>query len=329
MTKLKDFSMFFLKLIITFILIFIYSYIMSLISGKSLFISNVSALEPYNDMPNTITYWSTSDNGITASVKEFNKYNTQFFGYTFNSEQSMQGWSFNFDGEPYLDDKSGSVNFAIYSNVKNEWRKPFQVYIKDYSNNISSCYVDGTSNSSNGSLVSSPVSSVICPNVQVRGNYSIFVSNLTSNIANTIGISKVTYKFVTDKDIKTAIDNNTKAQEDTNKTLKDDNIDDNININTDDLTDESGLQDLLLMPLTLMNAVNTGFNSSCSSFSLGSLYGHNLSLKCFTISDIIGSNLASIIDVIISGIFIYLFSKHLRKIFDRTTNLENEEGDVI
>ena len=329
MTKLKDFSMFFLKLIITFILIFIYSYIMSLISGKSLFISNVSALEPYNDMPNTITYWSSSDNGITASVKEFNKYNTQFFGYTFNSNQSMQGWSFNFDGDPYLDDKSGSVNFAIYSNVKNEWRKPFQVYIKDYSNNISSCYVDGTSNSSNGSLVSSPVSSVICPNVQVRGNYSIFVSNLTSNIANTIGISKVTYKFVTDKDIKAAIDNNTKAQEDTNNTLKDDNIDDNININTDDLTDESGLQDLLLMPLTLMNAVNTGFNSSCSTFSLGSLYGHDLSLKCFTISDVIGSNLASIIDVIISGIFIYLFSKHLRKIFDRTTNLENEEGDVI
>lgn len=123
--------------------------------------------------------------------------------------------------------------------------------------------------------------------------------------------------------------NTTEEQKKTNDILTDDTIDDNINFNTDDLTDESGIQDLLLMPLTLMNAVNNGFNSSCSSFSLGSLYGHDLSLQCFTISDIVGSNLAGIIDVLISGMFIYAFSKHLRKVFDRTTNLENEEGDVI
>lgn len=123
--------------------------------------------------------------------------------------------------------------------------------------------------------------------------------------------------------------NTTEEQKKTNNILTDDTIDDNINFNYDDLTDESGIQDLLLMPLTLMNAVNTGFNSPCSSFSLGSLYGHDLSLQCFTISDILGSNLSNIIDVIISGMFIYLFSKHLRKVFDRTTNLENEEGDVI
>ena len=102
-----------------------------------------------------------------------------------------------------------------------------------------------------------------------------------------------------------------------------------VNIKQDDLTDESGLQDLLFMPLTLMNAINTGFNSSCSSFSLGSLFGHNIELRCFTISDIIGLDLAGIIDVIISGIFVYLFSKHLRKVFDKTTNLESQEGDVI
>lgn len=129
--------------------------------------------------------------------------------------------------------------------------------------------------------------------------------------------------------LKDSIDKNTEENKKTNDILKDDNIDNNININQDDLTDDSGLQDLLLMPLTLMNAVNNGFNSSCSSFSLGSLYGHDLSLKCFTISDVIGSNLAGIIDVIISGIFIYLFSKHLRKVFDKTTNLESQEGDVI
>lgn len=129
--------------------------------------------------------------------------------------------------------------------------------------------------------------------------------------------------------LKDSIDKNTQENKKTNDILKDDSIDENININQDNLTDESGLQDLLFMPLTLMNAVNNGFNSSCSTFSLGSLYGHNLELKCFTISDVIGSNLAGIIDVIISGIFIYLFSKHLRKVFDKTTNLESQEGDVI
>ena len=83
------------------------------------------------------------------------------------------------------------------------------------------------------------------------------------------------------------------------------------------------------MSLILMNVVNIGFNSFCFLFFFGFLFGYDLSLKCFIIFDIIGLNLAGIIDVIISGIFIYFFSKHLRKVFDRTTNLENEEGDVI
>lgn len=174
--------------------------------------------------------------------------------------------------------------------------------------------------------------SVFCPNVSLIANdFTINMEIPSSKLltGSSIGITPLNLYEQGTTTIQNEVSKATEQIKETNSILKDDSIDDKININEDTLTDESGIQDLLLMPLTLMSAVNTGFNSSCSSFSLGSLYDYNLELKCFTISDIIGSNLAGIIDVIISGIFIYLFSKHLRKVFDRTTNLENEEGDVI
>ena len=311
-----------------------------------LFYKDVFALEPYNDIPNTISYWSTSEKDITASVKEFNKYNTQFFGYTFSSEQSMQGWSFNFDGDDYLVDKSGSVNFAIYSNVKNEWRKPFQIYIKDYFNNISSCYTDSTSYSTNGSLVSSPVSSVICPNVQVRGNYSIIISNLTSNIANTIGISKVTFKFSTSSDIEKSIIANTEEQkkqteeqkkqteEQKKQTEEQKKINENItsedspdtesffdDLKTDD--SDSPVSDLLTMPLTLLNSYVNGFSSTCNSYNLGSLYDHDLILPCVSIEKYVGSNLWSLIDVIFTLYMVYNIGMLCVSIYESITELDD------
>ena len=304
-----------------------------------LFYKNTYALEPYNDIPNTITYWSTTENGITASVKEFNKFNTQWFGYTFNSEQSMQGWSFNFDGESYLDDKSGSVNFAIYSNVKNEWRKPYQVYIKDYSNNISSCYVDATSNAQNGSLIAGPVSSVICPNVQVRGNYSIFIGNLTSNIANTIGISKVTFKFAGTSQIESSIIANTEEQKKQTEEAKKQTEEQekmNENITNEDSPDtdsffndlkiddsNSPVSDLMVMPLTLLNSYTNGFSGTCKPFNLGSLYGHDLILPCVNIEKYIGSNLWSLIDTIFTLYMVYNIGMLCISIYESITELDD------
>lgn len=292
-------------------------------------IADVSALEPYNDIPNTITYWSSTESGITASVKEFNKFNTQWFGYTFDSDQSMQGWSFNFDGESYLDDKSGSVNFAIYSNVKNEWRKPFQVYIKDFYNNISSCYVDGTSNSQNGSLVSSPVSSVICPNVQVRGNYSIFISNLTSNIANTIGISKVTFKFSTDKDIKDSIDKSTQEQEKTNNTLNDSNVDnatsDGSSFFGNFSSDSHGLSGIITAPLRLINSLTT---ATCKPLEFNLPFvGNHVVLPCMrSIYENHFGIFFSLWQLITTGLISYNVCINL---YSKVRNLQNPNNDRI
>lgn len=311
-----------------------------------LFYKNTYALEPYNDIPNTITYWQTSEKGITAHVKEFNKFNTQWFGYTFDSSQSMQGWSFNFDGEPYLDDKSGSVNFAIYSNVKNEWRKPYQIYIKDYSNNISSCYVDATSSSQNGSLVAGPVSSVICPNVQVRGNYSIFIGNLTSDIANTIGISKVTFKFSETSKIESSIIANTeeqkkqteesKKQTEEQKKQTEEQKKMNQNITSEESPDtdtffndlkvddsNSPVSDLMIMPLTLINSYTNGFSGTCKAYNLGNLYGHDLVLPCVNIEKYIGSNLWSLIDTIFTLYMVYNIGMLCVSIYESITELDD------
>lgn len=173
----------------------------------------------------------------------------------------------------------------------------------------------------NSSIGSAPYGNTIYTQLSLLDTSVELTNDLNSAILNSINSNQ---QITNDK-----LNEVKEEQNKTNQILTDDTIDDNIKFNTDDLTDESGIQDLLLMPLTLMNAVNNGFNSSCSPFSLGSLYGHDLSLQCFTISDIVGSSLSGIIDVLISGMFIYAFSKHLRKVFDRTTNLENEEGDVI
>lgn len=171
------------------------------------------------------------------------------------------------------------------------------------------------------------LTNVYCPNVSLTNNsFQVILAfkkaTKTTIEKDSVGITPINL-------FSSGFSSLEQQQKETQAILKDSSIDENINIKQDDLTDDSGLQDLLFMPLTLMNAINTGFNSSCSSFSLGSLFGHNIELRCFTISDIIGLDLAGIIDVIISGIFIYLFSKHLRKVFDKTTNLESEEGDVI
>lgn len=329
---MKYYAKYSVKFLIRLIIFYSFIYLISFLSGKDLFISNVSALEPYNDIPNTITYWSSSDNGITANVKEFNKYNTQWFGYTFGSEQSMQGWSFNFDGESYLDDKSGSVNFAIYSNVKNEWRKPFQVYIKDYNNNISSCYVDGTSNSQNGSLVSSPVSSVICPNVQVRGNYSIFISNLTSNIANTIGISKVTYKFATDKDIKDAINKGNQEQEKTNNTIKDDNVDGSTSqgssfFNDFDSGDVGNLTDIVSLPLDYISHLN----DSCTPFVIPAGNLGNITIPCLSSiwSKTSFANVINTASVLINGFICYKLLLNLFYFFKDLKDPDNDKVEVM
>ena len=280
--------------------------------------------------PKSITY-NFSNGSPTDAIRYKVLDNIPVYYYSYGGQTWTSSISFNYSNfSNNLMNKTLNFSGTFYTTSRTDsLSQPYRVWVID--NNTNTTYACSTQSSGQSTVRGSTSfwNTFTCSNVVITfSDFRIYVgSNFYSD--GEIGISKINIQQSELSDISNTNKDINNSIKDTNNTLKDDSIDDNVNISQDDLTDESGLQDLLLMPLTLMNAVNTGFNSSCSTFSLGSLFGHNLSLKCFTISDVIGSNLAGIIDVIISGIFIYLFSKHLRKIFDRTTNLENEEGDVI
>ena len=305
-----------LKLIFKFLLFFLLVYVLALLFPTSIGIIDVSA----KSAPVSFTGYQTS--GLLSAGNSTNAN----LGFEWsNKAGANMGSGYLIVGFSYTQSSIDAPVASLSTLRVKSGDQQYNCYFSSYSNDLASS--SGNSSSSSSSI------SAICP-------VSLGPDGLSGMILGFTGRStgwELQYRvpnlftFVPDSngEVVNAIDKQTEEVKKTNETLKDSSIDDKININSDSLTDESGIQDLLLMPLTLMNAVNTGFNSSCSSFSLGSLYGHDLSLKCFTISDVVGSGLSGIIDVIISGIFIYLFSKHLRKVFDRTTNLENVVGDVI
>lgn len=280
--------------------------------------------------PKSITFVRSDFNQYTVNLQQAQWNNINLYGFQITDNSTWNSVNIGYDFQNFKGNLQGII--FIGNRIVSNTSTNFALSLKN-GNNIFSCNVynvdaiksdTGTYSRGNTSY------SFYCPSVELNGDTTLITNYIFGNAKDSFfGVSPVTAISDETTQILTQQQKQLEESKKTNDFLKDDTPDENININQDNLTDESGIQNLLLMPLTLMNAVNNGFNSSCSTFSLGSLYGHDLSFKCFTISDIIGSNLAGIIDIIISGIFIYIFSKHLRKVFDRTTNLENEEGDVI
>lgn len=86
---------------------------------------------------------------------------------------------------------------------------------------------------------------------------------------------------------------------------------------------------LLTLPITLLQAIVNGISTSCSSFSLGSLFGTNITLPCINLSNLIGSGLFTTIDILFSGFMILAIGKKLIKIFNDFTNLKSNQIDEL
>lgn len=112
-----------------------------------------------------------------------------------------------------------------------------------------------------------------------------------------------------------------------NDSLKDESAPDVQNdlfsgISSDDESN-SPVSDLILMPLTLMNAYVDGFSSTCNSFDLGSLYGHNIVLPCINVEDYLGSNLWALIDIMFSLFLVYNIGLMCVSMYESITSLED------
>lgn len=92
---------------------------------------------------------------------------------------------------------------------------------------------------------------------------------------------------------------------------------------------DSVVSDMVLMPITLLNAFSSGFNGSCQAYNLGSLYGTNLTLPCINIQNYLGATLWGIIDVLMSGFLIYGIGKKFVRVFNDFTNLKDSQVDEL
>ena len=123
--------------------------------------------------------------------------------------------------------------------------------------------------------------------------------------------------------IKTGID-------DIKSNITSDNVDDpsnSINSFKNNLASNGVITQLVTLPVTLFSNVLNSVNGSCSSYNLGSLLGTDLILPCINISNYLGSTLWSVIDVLISGLFVYSISRKFIKVFENLSSMK--EGDVI
>lgn len=129
---------------------------------------------------------------------------------------------------------------------------------------------------------------------------------------------------------------NTNAQQahndsvNTQNTIKDDSVDNpssSITTIKNSLATNGVITSLVVLPVTLYQAILNSVNGTCATFSLGSLFGTNLTIPCINVANYLGTTLWGSIDVIISGIFIYMISRKMVKVFNQLSSLK--EGDVL
>ena len=92
---------------------------------------------------------------------------------------------------------------------------------------------------------------------------------------------------------------------------------------------DNAVANMVTMPITLLQAYLNGLNGTCSSFSLGTLYDHELTLPCINLSSYFGSTLWGVIDILFSGFMIYALGKKFVKIFNDFTNLRDNQVDEL
>lgn len=166
-------------------------------------------------------------------------------------------------------------------------------------------------------------------------DYRIFSSSEITSSDNTQNI--INNQNNNTQDI---IDNQNQNQQQTNDrldsingSLTDDSIPDNNSNQANEWANsnasDSVVSDMVLMPITLLNAFYSGFNGTCQSYNLGSFYGTNLTLPCINVSNYLGSTLWGIIDVLMSGLLIYGIGKKFVKVFNDFTNLKDSQVDEL
>lgn len=181
------------------------------------------------------------------------------------------------------------------------------------------------------------------------------LNDINSNTSNIYNTDRAIYNYIVDwlyprvDDIKQAILNTQQAvingnnqahsdaqsqqqaTEDINDSINNDNVDDpssSLSNMDNKIATNSVISDLLLLPVTLFQNVLNSINGSCSTFNLGTLLGTNLTLPCINLSNILGSSLYGVIDILLCGIFVLSMRKKFVNIFENITSLKDRGNEL-
>ena len=331
-----------LKYIIRLIIFLSIIYLISFLSGKHLFISDVhakvnsgilspSSLQLYNlatSTPTELTMGSTTIGNGT------------FYGYTFGASQTRFALRYIFpsslDTNLYY-----NFNFNVYSDVTSSSSfKPFTVFIRDSNGVISSCNNDSSGwNFTTGNSVT-PVrnlTSVSCNNVTLSSShFYVYISEFNSVKDGTFAISSVTYTTTAIQgQIKQQHEDSEKQLEEqkkTNDTLKDDNVDSSSNqgssfFNDFNSGDEGSLTDIVSLPLEYVQHLN----DTCKPFTITAGNLGNITIPC--LSSIWSSTpFAGVINtasIIINGIICYKLLTSLFLFFKELKDPDDDKVEVM
>ena len=152
-----------------------------------------------------------------------------------------------------------------------------------------------------------------------------------SGTATMILYAPITFEEDGEQAIQNAVNQNTQATNNVNNSINDSTTDDpssDISTMNSKVASNNSITQLLTLPIQLYQSILNSLSGSCSSFSLGTLYNHSITLPCIDLESLLGSTLYGIIDILISGLFVLSFRKKMVDIFNHMTSL-NDRGNEV
>lgn len=298
-------------------------------------------LDPYYTNPNSVGI-TNSDGG--TSYPTFLSFNVVGGTTPFYGTQSISaGTNIRevFWYVPKASSKDVNLQFVLYQyGLWSASYEPFSVWAVDTQTNaIFTCDINSSRYVNNTALYtgSNYFNSIYCPHVKAKGDLRIYLagSPFQAGLTNTVvGLSKTTWVVnSSNSEIVNAIEDGTNATKEQTDTIKDSSVDNDkassdIDTMNGKVASNGTITELITLPIRLYQAILNNVDGACSPINLGSLYNHNLRLTCINLSNLLGSTLYNIIDVLCCGLFILAFRKKMVDIFNHMTSL-NDRGNEL
>ena len=87
----------------------------------------------------------------------------------------------------------------------------------------------------------------------------------------------------------------------------------------------SVITSLITLPIQFLQAFYIGWNGTCSTYDMGTIFGKHIYLPCIDLYSFLGVPLVTMIDVLMSGFLILSISKKFVNVFDDLTNFRSNQ----